>query len=121
MKFDSTPDSRASQFARIARDYVPKPSRKFRDLLPLKAAIAELRQRHASYKTITHILANLDIAVSCNTVFRFCHEILGEPKGRYRRERKRSMPTGKKLLTKDSVTQHGPNSGGPRIADPNTI
>ena len=104
------------------------------NLLPLKVGIAELRQRHASYKTITDILANLDIAVSCNTVFRFCHEILDEPKAHYRRTRKTSTPRARKRPGKDSPTPRALSPGGspqkadrwteangPRIADPNTI
>ena len=51
-----------SRFEIAIRDYAPKPSRKFQKLLPLKAGIAELRKRRASYKTIADILRNLDIA-----------------------------------------------------------
>ena len=131
---DSASDSHPSRFASAIRDYAPKPSRKFQKLLPLQAGIAELRKRRASYKTIADILHNLDIVVACDTVFRFCHEILGEPKAHYRRVRKAATPKGTKQLTNEPAmqharslhassqkTEHRTNANGPRIADPNTI
>ena len=131
---DSASDSHPSRFAIAIRDYAPKPSRKFQKLLPLQAGIAELRKRRASYKTIADILHNLDIAVACDTVFRFCHEILGEPKAHYRRRRKTATPKGTKRLTNEPAMQrvrslggslqkadHRTQATGPRIADPNTI
>ncbi|MGD0650913.1 MAG: hypothetical protein ABSA97_07215 [Verrucomicrobiia bacterium] len=134
MKSDSASDSQTSRFESAIRDYAPKPSRKFQKLLPLKAGIAELRKRRASYKTIADILDNLNIQVACDTVFRFCHEILGEPKAHYRRKRKTSTPRVRKRPGKDSPTPHALSPGGspqkadrwteangPRIADPNTI
>jgi hypothetical protein len=134
MKSDSASDLHTSRFESAIRDYAPKASHKFQKLLPLKAGIAELRKRHASYKTIADILHNLDIAVACDTVFRFCHEILGEPKARYRRRRKAVTPKGRKRLTNESAIQRARSPGGslqkadqrtqtngPRIADPNTV
>ena len=134
MKSDSASDSQTSRFESAIRDYAPKPSRKFQKLLPLKAGIAELRKRRASYKTIADILHNLGVLVACDTVFRFCHEILGEPKAHYRRKRKTSTPRVRKRPGKDSPTPHALSLGGspqkadrwteangPRIADPNTV
>jgi len=131
---DSASDSHPSRFAIAIQDYAPKPSRKFQKLLPLQAGIAELRKRRASYKTIADILHNLDIAVACDTVFRFCHEILGEPKAHYRRGHKGATPKGTKQLTNEPAmqharslngssqkTEHRTHANGPRIADPNTI
>ena len=134
MNSDSASDSRSSRFDSAVRNYSPKPPRKFQKLLPLKTGIAELRKRRASYQTITDILRDLDISVSCDTVFRFCHEILGEPKAHYRRKRKTSTPRVRQRPGKDSPTPHALSPGGspqkadrwteangPRIADPNTV
>jgi len=134
MTSDSASDSPASRLDSVVRDYPLKSSRKFQKLLPLKAGIAELRKRHASYQTISDILQSLGISVAGDTVFRFCHEILGEPKARYRRRRKTSTLRVRKQPRKESVTPPalrfaGPRqqadrrteATGPRIANPNTI
>ena len=76
----------------------------------------------------------LDIVVACDTIFRFCHEILGEPKAHYRRGHKAATPKGTKQLTNEPAmqharslnassqkTEHRTHANGPRIADPNTI
>ena len=134
MKSNSASDSQTSRFESAVRDYAPKPLRKFQKLLPLKAGIAELRKRRASYKTIVDILYNLNIPVACDTVFRFCHEILGEPVAHHRRKRKTTTPRATKRPGKDSPTPRALSPGGspqkadrwteangPRVADPNTI
>ena len=134
MKSNSASDSQMSRFESAVRDYAPKHSRKFQKLLPLKAGIAELRKRRASYKTIVDILYNLGILVACDTVFRFCHEILGEPTAHHRRKRKTSTPRATKRPGKDSPTpralspggspqkaDRGTEANGPRVADPNNI
>jgi len=100
----------------------------------MKTGIAELRKRRASYQTIADILRGLDISVSCDTVFRFCHEILREPKARYRRKRKPSTLKLRKQPDKPSPTPRVLSPGGssqkpgrstqangPRVADPDDI
>jgi hypothetical protein len=127
-------DSPTNRFENAVRNYSPKPPRKFQKLLPLKTGIAELRKRRASYQTITDLLRDLDISVSCDTVFRFCHEILGEPKARYRRKRKTSTLGVRKQPDKPSPTPRVLSPGGssqqpdrwtqvngPRVADPDDI
>jgi IS30 family transposase len=134
MNSDLSSDSPTNRFENAVRNYSPKPPRKFQKLLPLKTGIAELRKRHASYQTITYILRDQDILVSCDTVFRFCHEVLREPKARYRRKRKPSTLRVRKQPDKPSPTPPVLSPGGssqkpdrwtqvngPRIADPNTI
>ena len=134
MNSDLSSDSPTKRFENAVRNYSPKPPRKFQKLLPLKTGIAELRKRRASYQTITYILRDQDISVSCDTVFRFCHEVLREPKARYRRKRKPSTLRVIKQPDKPSPTPRVLSTGGssqkpdrwtqvngPRIADPNTI
>jgi hypothetical protein len=136
MKTDSAVDLVASRLAQVVRDYTPKHPPKFQKLLPLKAGIAELRGRGASYATIADILRNVDVPVACDTIFRFCHEVLGEPMTRRRKSQKvpvrvpaerareklrddHATDTGKKT---DSQPVYGWGcSAGPHIADPNTI
>jgi IS30 family transposase len=134
MNSDLASDSPTKRFEDAVRNYSPKPPRKFQKLLPLKTGIAELRKRRASYQTIADILRDGDISVSCDTIFRFCHEILGEPKSRYRRKRKTSALRVRKQPDKPSpnppVLSPGGSSqkpdrwtqvNGPRVADPDDI
>jgi hypothetical protein len=134
MNSDLASDSPTNRFENAVRNYVPKPPRKFQKLLPMKTGIAELRKRRASYQTIADILRNLDISVSCDSVFRFCHEILREPKARYRRKRKTSTLRVRKQADKPSPTPRVLTPGGsspkpdrwtqangPRVADPDDI
>jgi hypothetical protein len=47
-------------------------------LLPFKAEIKALRSRNAAYDDIRLILAEENIIVSLNTLYRFCRNVLGE-------------------------------------------
>ena len=88
MKNDPASDLSATRLAQVIRDYTPKHPPKFQKLLPMKDGIAELRSKGASYATIADILRNINVPVACDTVFRFCHEVLGEPVTRRRKKRK---------------------------------
>ena len=79
-----------NQFATAVRNFTPKLSAKFQKLLPFKDGIAELRRKGASYETITDILRNINVAVSHDTVARFCREVL-DVTPRTRRPRKASV------------------------------
>ena len=135
-----------NQFATAVRNFTPKPSAKFQKLLLFKEGIVELRHKGASYETITDILRNINVAVSHDTVARFCREVL-KLTPRTRRPRKASAkalqhdPTGtpkanpvhkvdSSCAIKPAVQSE--KSGmpdmhvycppvGPRIADPKTI
>jgi len=65
----STTDSNpaTSKFASAARDYSPKASGRFRKLLPFNEGLAELRHKHASYRTIAGILREIGVIVSHNS------------------------------------------------------
>ena len=88
MKTDSATDLVATRLAQAVRDYTPRHPSKFQKLLPMKDSIAELRSRGASYAAIADILRNINVPVACDTVFRFCHEVLGEPVHGRRKRRK---------------------------------
>ena len=70
-------DPTASKFASAARDYSPKASSRFGKLLPFKESIAELRHKHASYRTIAGMLREIGVTVSHNSIARFCREVIG--------------------------------------------
>lgn len=134
-----------NQFATAVRNFTPNPSEKFQKLLPFKDGIVELRRKGASCAIIADILRRTNVAVSHDTVARFCREVL-ELMPRRRRPRKASVkalqydstghPKTKLAHKADSSrsTQHAMQSdksgmpdfrpagmGGPRIADPRTI
>ena len=134
MNTDSATDLAAARLAQAVRDYVPRHPTKFRKLLPMKGSIAELRSKGASYAAIAGILRNVNVPVASDTVFRFCHEILGEPMTRRRKRRKVAVADPKKLgrekpreapsTVKKAESQPfhtWQRPAGPRIADPNTI
>ena len=79
-----------NQFATAVRNFTPKSSPKFQKLLPLKDGIVELRRKGASYAVIADILRNINVAVSHDTVARFCREVL-DVTPRTRRPRKASV------------------------------
>jgi hypothetical protein len=86
-------DLAKSQFATAVRNFTPRASPKFQRLMTFKEGIAELRQKGASYETIADILRNIDVAVSHDTVARFCHEVLGlTPAHRGRRKKAGRRP-----------------------------
>jgi hypothetical protein len=136
MKTDPASDLAATRLAQAIRDYVPRRPTKFQKLVPMKDSIAEVRSKGASYATIADILRNINVAVASDTVFRFCHEVLGEPMTRRRRRRKvasgspkeraRKKPREGNATDTDRKADRLPFTGseraqGPHIADPNTI
>jgi hypothetical protein len=117
MNEPSTSDQTNHRFAEAVRDYAPTVPRKWQQLLALKPGIAELRQKRASYKTITDILRAADVPVSRTTVARFCRDVLQSSHPRkQRRPASRNPPSQPQPSSVPPVT-----TGGPRIADPRTI
>jgi hypothetical protein len=136
MKTDPATDLVTARLAKAIRDYVPRHPTKFRKLLPVKGSIAELRSKGASYAAIADILRNVNVPVASDTVFRFCHEVLGEPMTRRRKRRKTLARVATERKREKSREHHARDTGnnthnqpvpgwggstGPRIADPNTI
>jgi hypothetical protein len=136
MKNDPATDLVAARLAQAIRDYTPRHPTKFQKLLPLKDSIAELRSKGVSYAAIADILRNINVPVASDTVFRFCHEVLGEPMTRRRKRRK--MPprvptersceepvvnnaTGVRKQADSQPVRGWQRPAGPRIADPNNI
>ena len=137
MKTDSATDLVAARLAQAIRDYVPRHPTKFQKLLPIKDSIAELRGKGASYAAIADILRNSDAPVAVDTVFRFCHEILGEPMSRRHKRKKVLAVIREKKRAREEPLKDNPTSvvkktdgqpvfgwrlpAGPRIANADTI
>ena len=127
-------DPAASKLACAARDYSPKASSRFGKLLPFKESIAELRHKHASYRTIAGILREIGVTVSHNSVARFCREVIGVApsctlpcpppvtmvSGALRGPAKPALPTTPSSTT-DQPAPDLQGHVGPHIADINTI
>jgi negative regulator of sigma E activity len=116
-------------FDALIRQHSQTYSAKLKELLELKDSIAEARKQGASYEIIRSYLRKTAISVSADTVARFCHLILSEPKHRSskRGQRLRGDRNGasgrhlpKRTVQAQSSGQYqSPN--GPRIVDPKNL
>jgi hypothetical protein len=77
----SSEDSQV-RFKELASSYQPKLPPKLAQMLPHKKQIQELRDRKAAYDDIRLLLADVNITVSLDTVYRFCREVIGEKSAR---------------------------------------
>lgn len=59
-------------------EFTPRRPEKFQELMPAKDVIAELRQKHASYRSIADLLTQHCLPTSKTAVAMFCHQVLGE-------------------------------------------
>jgi hypothetical protein len=117
-------------FDALVRQHESVRSPKRRELMELRDSIAEARKRGASYEVISTYLLKTAITVSPDTVARFCHEILAEPKGRITKRKKNQARAHKNGTAADLVGQqraaglssmrYSPPTG-PRIVDPKTL
>lgn len=73
-----TTENSEIRFSEIASHYRQKLPRKLALLDPLKERILELRSKHASYDTVRILLAEANIVVSTDTVYRFCRDVVGK-------------------------------------------
>jgi len=74
-------------FAALIRQHEPLHSPKLQTLVELRDSIAEARNKGASHEVIRTYLHRTGIDVSTDTVARFCHQVLGERKGRKSRRK----------------------------------
>ncbi len=88
---------------KAVEEFTPRRPQKFQDLLPAKDVISELRQKHASYRSIADLLTQHCLPVSKTAIAMFCHQVLGEGvRPRKRPGRKRppvSIPTNGEATT----------------------
>ncbi len=112
------------ELASIANNFERITHPKWRELLPFKESIAELRRRGASFKTIAIILRKKSISVSHDTVARFCRKLIGQKSQRKQTHSKAankvarmtSQPNSRKAGARsDTIVRH-PTERGPRIA-----
>ncbi|HOF69941.1 MAG TPA: hypothetical protein PLV05_03060 [Verrucomicrobiota bacterium] len=63
---------------KAVEEFTPRRPQKFQDLLPAKDVIVELRQKHASYRSIADLLTQHCLPTSKTAIAQFCHQVLGE-------------------------------------------
>jgi IS30 family transposase len=116
-------------FDALIRQHSPAYPAKLKELLDLRDSIAEARKQGASYEIIRSYLRKTAISVSADTVARFCHQILSEPKrrGSKRRHTLRGERNGasarhqqKRTAPAQSSARYQ-SSSGPRIVDPKNL
>jgi len=73
-----------ARFKKLASGFQPKLPRKLALLLPHKTQIEELLAMRASYDDIRILLEDAAIAVSKDTVYRFCRRVIGRKPVRQR-------------------------------------
>lgn len=122
MNDDSAADLARKEFANAVRNYAPKLSGKFRELLPHREGIAELRRKGASYETVVDILHGIHIAVCRDTLTRFCDEVLKLTPARSRQRAAVHQPAPARPVAVSRRPAERPrNATGPRIANPDEI
>ena len=68
----------SNEIRKAVEEFTPRRPQKFQDLLPAKDVIAELRHKHASYRSIADLLTQHCLPTSKTAVAQFCHQVLGE-------------------------------------------
>ena len=82
MNEPSPSDGVQSRLTKRAAGFKPQLPRKMAALLPFKSQIKELRARNAAYDDIRLILAEENINVTLDAIYRFCRDVLGEKSDR---------------------------------------
>lgn len=116
-------------FAALIREHEPLRSPKLKLLLELRESISEARKKGASHETIRSYLHQTGIEVSTDTVARFCHQILGERKGkksgrhtahRHVKEPSAAAVLKQKRINGSQAVRYQPPTG-PRIVNPKAL
>jgi len=84
MNDKSSSEEAQARFKKLASGFQPKLPRKLALLLPHKTQIEELLAMRASYDDIRILLEDAAIAVSKDTVYRFCRKVIGRKPVRQR-------------------------------------
>ena len=84
MSDNSSSEEAQARFKKLASGFQPKLPRKLALLLPHKTQIEELLAMRASYDDIRILLEDAAIAVSKDTVYRFCRKVIGRKPVRQR-------------------------------------
>ena len=84
MSDNSSSEEARARFKKLASGFQPKLPRKLALLLPHKTQIEELLAMRASYDDIRILLEDAAIAVSKDTVYRFCRRVIGQKPVRQR-------------------------------------
>src|SRR5215467_1118727 len=92
-------------------EFVPARPQKFQDLAPAKEVISELRQKHASYRSIAELLTQHCLPTSKTAIAAFCHLVLGESVRPRKRPPQLRPATQSPPITTTSLPADGENSG----------
>jgi hypothetical protein len=110
-----------STIRQAVAEFTPRRPQRFQELLPAKDVIAELRQRHASFRAIAELLTEHCLPTGKTAIAEFCHEVLGERVRPYRRSG-RKQPIAAATPNRDAPAPAEPKpvaptrTRGPRIA-----
>ena len=85
-------------------EFTPRRPEKFQDLMPAKDVIVELRQKHASYRSIADLLTQHCLPTSKTAIAMFCHQVLGENVRPRKRPGRRKPPVPS--VSADETTHH---------------
>jgi hypothetical protein len=66
---------------KAVEEFTPRRPQKFQDLLPAKDVIVELRQKHASYRSIADLLTQHCLPTSKTAIAQFCHRCSAKTSG----------------------------------------
>jgi hypothetical protein len=91
MSDKSSSEEAQARFKKLASGFQPKLPRKLALLLPHKTQIEELLAMRASYDDIRILLEDAAIAVSKDTVYRFCRKVIGRKPVRQRNADKKEI------------------------------
>jgi hypothetical protein len=73
-----------NRFYTLASGFKPKLPLKLALMLPFKNQIEGLLAKRASYDDIRLLLEDVNVVVSKNTIYRFCHQVIGHQSVRRR-------------------------------------
>ena len=79
MSNGTSSEATQNRFDELVNGYQAKLPHKLALLLPFKTQIEGLLAKQASYDDIRILLEDVNVVVSKNTIFRFCHTVVGRP------------------------------------------
>ena len=101
---------------KAVEQFTPRRPQKFQNLVPAKDVIAELRQRHASYRAIADLLTKHCLPTSKTAIALYCHKVLGESVRPYHRPKAPSTPSQPTSSPHEQPDETPAAARGPRIA-----
>ena len=117
-KTNSTETDQVS-FEQLANSFHTKLSPKFALLWPHRNHIEGLLAKRASYNDIRLLLHDAKIVVSKNTLYRFCHRVLGKTSVRQSNASIKSATPTTPIIVQTSIAKPPGENVGVPLRDPN--